>query len=90
MKFIVITLTALTLGSSGALAWDGYDYENGSYIGIDRGNHVRPGQEVEFYDYNKGGYRTMDIDSVRQNGSSVVIEGIDRETGVSREFEMNK
>ena len=30
-----------------ALAWDGYDYESGSYVEIESGNLVRPGEDIE-------------------------------------------
>ncbi len=70
------------------LAWDGYDYENGTSVEIEKGNLVRPGQEIEFYDYDKGEYRYGDVDSIQRNGSSVDVEVYDQDMGETRTFEM--
>lgn len=37
-----------------AIAWDGYDLETGANIEIERGNRVRSGSEIEFYDFDAG------------------------------------
>lgn len=63
--------------ASGAAAWDGTHSETGNTIEIEKGQTVRSGREIEFFDYGTGGYRTMDVDSVRRSGSSVEIEGTD-------------
>lgn len=69
-------------------AWDGYDYEKGSYIEIDSGNLVRSGQTIEIYDYNGGSYKDVEVESVDKSGSSVEIEVFDSDTGEYRTFEM--
>jgi hypothetical protein len=88
MKCFVFAAVGVVL-SVPALAWDGYDYDKGAFIEIDKGNLVRQGREVEFYDYNAGEYRYLEIDNIYRSGASVVIEGVDSETGESREFEMD-
>jgi hypothetical protein len=51
----------IMLFASPALAWDGYDYESGNYVEIEKGNLVRPGEEIEYYDYGTGEYRYGDV-----------------------------
>ena len=70
-------------------AWNGYDYENGSFIEIDKGELVREGESVEFYDYDSSDYISMDIESMEKMGNNVEIIGTDSETGESRTFEMD-
>ena len=65
MKNITLTIilsSVLLLTSSNTIAWDGYDYNTGSYIEIGSGNLVRSGNELEVYDYETGEYRYLDMD----------------------------
>jgi len=71
-----------------ATAWDGYDYERGAYIEIDKGNLVRQGQEIEYYDYSSGEYKSGDVESISGSGSSVEVEIYDHDTGEHRTFDM--
>lgn len=82
--FIIILFFLLT---ADVIAWDGYDYDNASYIEIEKENLVRKGKQIEFYDYEKG-YDYLDVDTVKQRGSKVIIEGTDS-SGEQREFEMD-
>lgn len=86
MKHILLISTLVF--SSQALSWDGYDYESGSDVEIEQGNLVRPGEEIEFYDYGSGEYRYGDVESINDNGSSVEVEVYDQESGEYRTFEM--
>ncbi|MDO9418219.1 DUF5334 family protein [Pararhizobium sp.] len=70
-------------------AWDGYDYESGDYVEIDKGNLVRSGNEIEYYDYGAGEYRAGEVQSINSDGSSVEVEVLDNESGELRTFEMN-
>lgn len=83
-KIIVIFL----LFSMNANAWDGYDWNRSSLIEIEKGNLVREGEQIEFYDWSKGEYETLDIDSVDSYGYHVEIEGTDS-YGMKRTFEMD-
>ena len=38
------------IASTPTLAWDGYDWERGSFVEIGKGNLVRDGREIEYYD----------------------------------------
>jgi len=71
--FVILALLAPRQG----LAWDGTNSGNGNAVQIERGQTVRQGREVEFYDYGAGTYRTFDVDSVRQSGGGVEVEGTD-------------
>lgn len=83
---IVIGLILLPIN---ALAWDGYDYESGSYVEIDKGNLVREGKEIEYYDYESGEYRFGNVESVQSSGSGAEVEVYDHESGEYRTFEMD-
>ncbi len=70
-------------------AWDGYDYGSSSYVEIEKGNLVREGKEIEFYDYSSGGYRTGTVESISKSGSSVEVEITDDKSGETRTFDMD-
>lgn len=86
---IMISSFVFLTGIFPAFAWDGYDHQNDAIVEIERGNLVRPGREIEFYDHKAGEYRQLDIDSVYRSGGSVIVEGFDSETGELRELEMD-
>ena len=73
---------------SPSFSWEGYDYNKGAYIEIEKGNLVRDGETIEFYEYGEG-YKTLNVDSIEKNGSYVYIIGTDSETSEEREFEMD-
>ena len=87
MRNLIIIWSILAL-TSPAAAWDGYDYESGNYVEIEKGQLVRPGREIEYFDYDKGEYRYGDVESIRDSGSSVEVEVYDQESGEYRTFEM--
>lgn len=84
-KFLFAILASASLS---AVAWGGYDYENGTFIEIEKGNLVRPGREIEVFDY-RSGYRSVEVESIRRIGSKVEIEVTDNESGETRTFEMD-
>jgi hypothetical protein len=86
---IRILIVLILLFSIPVFAWEGYDNERGTYIEIEKGNLVRPGQEIEYYDYDKGEYRYGDVESINRSGSSVEVEIYDHDSGENRNFEMN-
>jgi len=73
---------------SNANAWDGFDYEKGAYVEIEKGSLVREGETIEIYDYNDGEYKDVDVESIENYGSIVEVEVYDSETGETRIFEM--
>lgn len=84
-KIIVFSLIIfLVLPIGLAIAWDGFDYEKGSYIEIEKGNLVREGETIEIYDYSDGTYKEVEVESV----NSDEVEVYDSESGEYRTFEM--
>lgn len=72
-----------------AHAWTGYDSNAGSDVEIDKGNLVRQGQTIDFYDHSTNEYRTGDVESVSTSyGSSVEVEVYDHNSGEYRTFDM--
>lgn len=86
--FMVAFLAGVSL-SAPALAWEGFDAESGATVEIERGNLVREGRSIEFYDHDKGEYREFEIDQMYRSGGSVTIEGVDVESGETRTLEMD-
>ena len=63
MKNITLTIilgSVLSLTSSNTIAWDGYDYNDGSYKDVEV--QGMSGNELEVYDYDTGEYRYLDMD----------------------------
>lgn len=89
MKHFAFLIFAMLMAGN-ALAWDGYDYNSGSYVEIEKGNLVRPGREIEFYDYGTGEYRHGSVETITNRGSSVEVEVYDQQTGEYRTFDMDK
>jgi len=84
-----LTIIVSLLIPSLSYAWDGYDYEKGSYVEIDKGNLVRSGNDIEVYDYSDGEYKTMQVESINSYGSSVELEIYDYDSGEYRTLEMD-
>jgi hypothetical protein len=79
----------MALSLSGPVqAWDGYDWERGSDVEIDEGNLVRPGHEIEIYDYGTGEYHSVEVQSIDDNGSGIEVEVYDYGTGEYRILDM--
>jgi len=72
-----------------SFAWDGYDYEKGSYVEIEKGNLVRPGEEIEIYDYGDGEYKNVEVESITGSGSGAEVEVYDHEIGEYRTLDMD-
>jgi hypothetical protein len=86
MKRICLVMLLLPLS---AWSWDGFDYESGSNVEIEKGNLVRPGREIEYFDYGSGQYKSGEVESIRRSGRSVEVEVLDNETGEIRTFDMD-
>jgi hypothetical protein len=87
MKKIVCMLCALFLSTLllPSLAWDGYDYETGDSIEIEKGQLVRSGRDIEVYNYGTGRYETYEVQSV----NSDEVEVYDWNTGTYKTFDMD-
>jgi len=64
-KIILILISIPTL----VFAWDGYDYNNGKFVDIEKGSTVREGNDIEIYDWGDGKYKDVEVDSF--DGSEV-------------------
>lgn len=89
MNKIKITIAFILILPNLAFCWDGYDYESGSDIEIEKGNLVRPGEDIEIYDYGDGEYKDVEVESVEKRGSGVEVEVYDYDTGEYRTFDMD-
>ena len=87
-KLIVTILACLVIPVS-THAWDGYDYDKGNYVEIEKGNLVRSGNEIEIYDYGTGEYHDVEVESINRSGSTVEIDVYDHNTGEHRTIEMD-
>lgn len=87
MKSIIYAL-AFALTPCLSNAWDGYDSETGSPVEIEKGNLVRKGSDIEYYDYNDGEYKSVEVQNIQRRGSTVEVEVYDNETGEYRILEM--
>ena len=88
MRKIIFLLAALMALPATGMAWDGYDWDRGSYVEIDKGNLVRTGNEIEIYDWGEGQYKDVEILGNYDNGNSVDIEVMDGDE--NRTFDMDK
>lgn len=84
----IIATAAMMLISTGAFAWDGYNSESSSYVEIGAGNLVRPGQEIEVYDYGTSSYKQVEVQSINTNGAGADVEVYDSESGEYQTYEM--
>jgi hypothetical protein len=75
--------------SAPALAWEGYDRERNAFIGIEKGNLVRPGEMIEYFDDDEGRYYQGVVKSIERYGHSVKLEVYDFESGETRTFDMD-
>lgn len=65
--------------------WDGYDWQVGEYIEIDKGNLVRKGLDIEVYHSSNGEYHEEEVVSVNTNE----LETYDYTTGEYRSYDMD-
>lgn len=87
MKFIITTF--LFTISFNLYAWDGYDYETGSFVEIDKGSLVRSGEEIEVYSYDTGEYTSYEVESITSYGSGAEVEVYDYDTGEYKTLDMD-
>lgn len=88
MKSLIILLLLLTPFT--AIAWDGYDYDKGTFVEIDKGNLVREGEDIQIYDYGTGEYKDVEVQSITGSGSGAEVEVYDNDTGEYRTFDMDQ
>jgi len=87
-KAMVALLMAMAMMAAPGWAWDGFDADTGDAVEIDKGNTVRPGRDIEIYNWNTGEYQDVTVDSIQRRGNSVEVEIYDYDTGEYRSLEM--
>ena len=85
MKKLFVLFLMLIIFNTPVFSWDGYDYDTGDYIEIEKGNLVRAGNDIEIYDYESGGYRDVEVQGMVGNE----LEVYDYKTGEYRTFDMD-
>lgn len=88
MKITILCVILFTLFPLNLAAWEGYDYEQGTYVEIEKGNLVRSGRDIEIFDYNKGEYRDVEVQDINRSGRTIEIEMYDYDSGEYRTIEM--
>lgn len=89
MKTTKVALSFLLLASPlYATAWEGTETESGNDVEIEKGNLVRTGETIEYFDNNDGEYKSVTIDDINRYGDTVEIEATDDDTGESVTLEM--
>lgn len=85
-----LLFVAAMLMATPCMAWDGFDYDKGCYIEIEKDNLVRSGNTIEIFDYEDGEYKDVEVESIQRIPGGVEIEVSDPESGESRTFEMDE
>lgn len=89
MKNIIIVIIALLfLQTEMSYAWDGYNYDDGNFVEIEKGNRVRSGSDIEVYNYGSGEYHDVTVESITRYGNSVELEVYNWDTGSYETYEM--
>lgn len=71
-------------------AWEGYDWDKGDYVEIEKGNLVRSGRDIKIYDYSDDEYKDVEVQSIRKTyGGKVEVEVLDPSSGETRTLEMD-
>lgn len=69
-----------------AAAWEGYDQYTGYNATIEPGNLVRPGHDIEVYDWHTNRYHYMTVETMNRVGRDVDVEVFDWRTNEFRTF----
>jgi hypothetical protein len=79
----------ITLASThSSVAWDGQDVETGEGVEIEKGQLVREGEAIEFFDAKTGEYHEGEVSGITRSGGTVELEVEDSTTGETRTLEM--
>ncbi len=72
-------------GNALLFGWDGFDYEEGEYVEIEKGNLVRRYKDIEVYHYGDGSYPDEEVQGFFGNE----LETYDYGTGEFHYYEMD-
>lgn len=88
MKYIILSFVFSIMFSEISMAWDGYNYENGHNIEIEKNNLVRRNNDIEIYDWNTNQYYDVTIENIQENTNGVEIEVYNWDTNQYETYEM--
>lgn len=88
MNIQMLTVALCLCLAPAVYAWDGVDAETGESVTIEKDNFVRPGQDIEIYDWGRGTYRSVTVESIQGYGMGAEVEIYDYEEGEYRTLEM--
>lgn len=83
-KIICFSITFIFI-SSFIFGWDGYDYNSGEYVEIEKGNLVRKDKDIEIYHWGDGSYHDEEVQGIHNKE----LETYDYETGDYNYYEMD-
>jgi len=86
---IIFLLAAFIFCPIHLYAWSGYNFDSDNYIEIPDKESVRPGKDIEIYDYSDESAHKVHIISVTQVDAKTIIEVFDYNTRDYRTFEMD-
>lgn len=78
----------MLIAATPVTAWDGFEWQSGTSVNVDKGEKVREGQTITYFDYDKAEYHMADVESMRETASGVEIEVYDYDSGEYRTFDM--
>lgn len=90
MKNLIISLILYLAFPALACAWSGIDADTETDVEIEKGNLVRRGKTIEFYDAEDGAYHQAEVESIKDIGHSVQLEIHDLDKGEDRVLLMDK
>ena len=87
---IFIILLCLFMFHSVSYAWDGEAEDTGNCVRIDKGNLVRKGLDIEFYDCEDEEYREANVNYIKSGNGVVELEVYDYKKEEDRLFIMER
>ena len=90
MKINALFFICFFLVSTAApsFAWDGTDNETGNSVEVEKGQLVRTGNGIEYYDSSTGEYHSGTVESINRYGSTVEVEVTRDDNGETHTLEM--
>ena len=85
LALIFMMLFIPCLSSSGLFGWDGYDYDAGEFVEVEKGNLVRKDEDIEVYHWDDGAYHDEEV----QGFDGKELETYDYSTGEYNSYEMD-
>ena len=85
-----VWLAVVLLSVSGVShGWEGQESDTGDLVEIESGNLVRPGEEIEVFNYEEGSYDFYEVETMNRIGGQVEVEVYDYEEGVYKTLIMD-